>query len=329
MDLAVSTLFAGAYVRQCAPNCNPLVGCGLAVALGVLVLGAGCSAKTTPHAGVTRAEAAAAARDLVLTPARGHMMHLAWTAPAKDCPQRYVVTTQQDPAQHEPQTFATLWLTQRQRRTVTHEQTSTPLQARYLGFRAERQPLVRQAELSESMLGPASPIAACMPKTWDPIEDAALLGWPVLPNSTLAVGQSWNGHAMGGTCNQTPCVDPETGKGGPENHQRSCVSMPLRQTLAALYTIGDTSVALVTGMWSDGHKEAGAAPGVWSEQAVLIAHGRPLWAQVMVHHGFAGTTRTWTMHSADACAGSIVALGGTIDPAWQDRAHVEREGDAP
>lgn len=195
----------------------------------------------------------------------------------------------------------------------------------YRGVRAEQRGVTRDVYASRTFLGPAAPTAACMPKTWDPIEDAFALGWPRLTDRLTATGEHWSGLRVEGKCNRSACIDPLTGAGGPDNHHRACVTMSWRETLAGIYTLGGEPYALVESRWSDGHTDPstarGLAEGIWTERRALVSlrHGRPVWAQAIVHHGlpselgadgrFTTVERTWTMAAIDACPGSLATVG--------------------
>lgn len=192
----------------------------------------------------------------------------------------------------------------------------------YQGIRVEKQPITRDVFLSAEHAGPASPTAGCLPQTWDPIEDALALGWPKLPARTTAVGERWRGIRVGGKCNRSACVDPTNGRGGAENHHRSCVTQDWENTLLGLYEHEGHALALVYGTWTDGHGKAEASNtlGIWSERTTLISleHGRPVWSKFKLHHNFPRPTvdegwraveRDWEMASIDSCAGSLASLG--------------------
>ncbi len=192
----------------------------------------------------------------------------------------------------------------------------------YKGFRAEKMGALRDSFLSATQAGPASPTAGCLAKTWDPIEDAMALGWPEVPGRLTAIGERWTGLRVAGKCNRAACVDPKTGGGGPENHDRTCVTQDWQEQLVGLFEHDGERLALVRGTWNDGHGEVGPAneTGIWGIRTTLINldHGRPMWSRHELQHNFAQPTadkswapihRVWEMSAADACPGSLAAHG--------------------
>ncbi len=184
--------------------------------------------------------------------------------------------------------------------------------------------VTRDVFLSREHAGPASPLVGCMPQTWDPIEDALALGWPKLPARTTAVGERWTGLRVAAKCNRSACVDPTNGRGGPENHHRSCATQDWQNTLAGVYEHQGQRLALIQSTWTDGHGEAEPSNtlGLWSERTTLVSidEGRPLWSTFILHHNFAtptveqpwqGVERRWTMTAIDACDGGLADLGWT------------------
>jgi len=172
----------------------------------------------------------------------------------------------------------------------------------------------RELLLSATLVGPAAPTAACLPRTWDPMDDALALGWPRLPARPVALGEHWKGARVEGRCNRTACVDPQTYMGGPDNHDRSCTTQDWDEQLVGILEIGGERFAAVESHWSDGH------PLVSAERRVLISvdHGRPVWARVVIDHRpaqlgddntYAPVERSWTMESIDTCPGSLNAAG--------------------
>jgi hypothetical protein len=197
----------------------------------------------------------------------------------------------------------------------------TQLRTMYRGFRAEKG-VQRIGTMSETIVGPTSPTAGCLPKTWDPIEDAMTLGWPELTGRLTGIHERWTGHRVAGKCNRAGCVDPKTGGGGPENHHRTCVTQDWQNELVGLYEHQGEQLALIRSTWTDGHGEVGPAntTGIWAQRSTLINldHGRPMWSRHRLHHSFPQPTadkswapidRTWEMHTADACPGSLAAHG--------------------
>ena len=197
----------------------------------------------------------------------------------------------------------------------------TQVRTMYRGFRAEKG-VQRTSAMSDTEIGPTSPTAGCLPKTWDPIEDAMTLGWPELTGRLTGIHERWTGHRVAGKCNRAACVDPKTGGGGPENHFRTCVTQDWQNELVGLFEHQGESLALIRGTWTDGHGDAapGNTTGIWSERFTLInlTHGRPMWSRNRLHHSFPQLTsdrswspveRTWEMHTADTCGGSLAAHG--------------------
>ncbi len=192
-----------------------------------------------------------------------------------------------------------------------------PLLLYYRGVRAERVGASRSVALSVEQAGPAAPTAACLPRSWDPMEDALTLGWPRLPGRLVAVGERWSGLPVQGKCARSPCVSPETGGGGATEHARTCVTAPWQEQLAGLYVRDGELYAWITSRWSDGHP---AGQGIHTERSTLVSveHGRPVWSQTVVDHrfpqpvasgGFAPVVRTWTIEAIDGCPGSLAAAG--------------------
>lgn len=264
---------------------------------------------------------------------------LAWQVPTPACPHAYRLSAVvEPPLLHEGPSISTLAL------AVSDDAVESgsglpdgppragvvvPLDVYYRGLRAEKRGLDREAYASAEFLGPAAPTAACMPRTWDPVEDAFALGWPRVPARLTAVGESWTGLRVEGKCNRSACVDPKTGGGGPENHHRACVTMSWQESLVGVYRIGEERVALVRSHWDDGHPGLGISTD--RHTLVSLDHGRPIWSSTSVNHRFPElvvgnefqpVVRTWTLESADACPGSLAALGFTRRP--DDLADVEQ-----
>jgi hypothetical protein len=192
----------------------------------------------------------------------------------------------------------------------------------YRGVRAENSGLFRTVHLGPTQFGPLAPTAACTPKTWDPIEDAFALGWPKLTGRLTAIGESWVGHRVEGRCNRSACVNPKTGGVGPEDHDRTCVTMSWSEELVDLFEVDEQRYALIRGTWMDGHLAVGdrSGPGIWAERFALVSieHGRPTWARATIYYGFtnepvvdgfAPVERTWQLQSIDACAGGLARIG--------------------
>jgi hypothetical protein len=157
------------------------------------------------------------------------------------------------------------------------------------------------------------------------MEDALALGWPRLTGRLTAIGERWSGLPVEGKCARSTCVDPQTGGGGAEQHERTCVSPPWREELAGIYELHGELHAWIVSRWSDGH---GAGQGISTTRHTLISveHGRPVWSQTVVDHrfsqpvagGFAPVVRTWTLEAIDACPGSLHGLGWERPPELAD-----------
>jgi len=61
--------------------------------------------------------------------------------------------------------------------------------------------------------GPASPDAPCRTSPVDPLEHALAVGWPSLPDASVAVGDTWVGRKAGGICNALAAADGEATAG--------------------------------------------------------------------------------------------------------------------
>lgn len=186
----------------------------------------------------------------------------------------------------------------------------------YKGYRAEKVGATRDIFMSTESIGPASPMAGCFWRTWDPMEDALALGWPQLPGRLTKVGEKWAGMRVDAQCSRAACVDPKTGGGGPDNHYRPCVTEPFQETLGGVFEIGGERFALIVSTWDDGHQGEGISSQ--RETLVSVEHGRPVWAQIVVDHRFAQPTvnermepivRTWDMTAIDECPGSLASVG--------------------
>jgi len=275
--------------------------------------------------------------DLAVEVAPTSVAYLGWQAPEPDCAQAYSIEVSYEPAlKFEDANQSGLILRRHQRREPYRrrrgdgtkgkefEVTPGPLpddaivpgELFYRGLRAEEVGASRDFYLSSAFLGPASPMAGCFWRTWDPMEDAFSLGWPKLPGRTTAVGERWDGLRVEAQCSRAACVDPKTGGGGPDTHYRACVTEPFRESLAGIYEIAGERYALVKTEWDDGHD----GKGISSTRTALISvdHGRPVWAKIEVDHQFSQLTadggmapivRSWQMTAIDQCAGSLASLG--------------------
>ncbi len=184
----------------------------------------------------------------------------------------------------------------------------------FRGPKTQGRPLQREFALSAGLAGPASPDAACFERTWDPVEDALALGWVELPGRMVAVGETWRGARVEARCNRSACVDPETRGGGPENHHRPCATMSWRERLDGVSRLGDDRVAEISSFWSDGHP---LGAGIWSERVALVSltHGRLMYSETRIHHGYTGIEREVRLTAIDACPGGLVAAGWSPEAA--------------
>ncbi len=288
------------------------------------------------------------------TVAQTGVAELSWQAPPTDCPQAYELSASYEPGlKFEDANKGGLIVARHRRRkpyrkrrgdgskgTKTElppgpvpDDVIVPGELFYKGFRADRVGATRDFQLSAQFLGPASPMAGCFWRTWDPMEDAFALGWPKLPGRLTAVGEQWNGLRVEAQCSRAACVDPATGGGGPDNHFRPCVTRPFRETLAGLFDIGGERFALIRSDWDDGHD----GKGISSKRTALISvdHGRPVWAETVVDHRFAQPTvnermepivRTWTITAVDECPGSLATVGWERPDEIQELVGMLREG---
>lgn len=265
---------------------------------------------------------------------------LGWQAPPEDCPHAYRLTVDYEPAlRFEGDGTSSLILGRHPRQQPERLQgakpgngaagpaieippgpippgTMVPAHLFYQGIRAERVGATRDVYLTAEFAGPAAPTAACMPRTWDPMEDALALGWPRLTGRLTAVGERWNGLPVEGKCARSTCVDPQTGGGGADQHARTCVSPPWKEQLAGIYELDGELHAWIVSRWSDGH---GPGQGISTLRHTLVSveHGRPVWSRTVVDHrfaqpvadGFAPVVRTWTLEAIDACPGSLHGVG--------------------
>lgn len=267
---------------------------------------------------------------LTIEPVPVRTATLAWQAPPSDCPHVYRLLARHDPPLlHEGDSISTLAIRRKADDDAPHvadgvpppPEVVVPLELFYRGFRAEKRGLARDVFVSAEQIGPSAPTAACTPRTWDPTEDAFALGWPKLPARAVAVDETWAGLRVEGRCSRSPCVDPATGGGGPDNHHRTCVSMSWADRLAGVVEIAGERHAIVHSTWTDGHGEQ----GITTDRVALVSieHGRPVWARAIVNHAFPQMTadkkfspvvRTWVLESIDACPGSLAAIGWQRPP---------------
>ena len=260
---------------------------------------------------------------------------LAWQAPTSACPHVYRVHARYEPElMHESANDNTLALSLVPGKAPPDFEGAPPppgetvtVRLFYQGFRVEKLGTARDVFLSAEAIGPSAPTAACTPRTWDPMEDAFALAWPKLPARIAAVDEHWTGLRVEGRCNRSACVDPKTGGGGPDNHERTCVTMSWDERLAGVYEIGDDRYAIVESRWSDGQP---AGEGISTRRLALVSidHGRPVWARAVIDHPFpqmtadkrqAPVVRTWTLEAIDDCPGSLAAVG------WERPADVVAE----
>lgn len=255
---------------------------------------------------------------------------LAWQAPEWSCPHVYRLHAHyQPPLLYEEDNTSTLALGREDARASADGRPppageTVTLELFYQGFRAEKRGSSREVYVSAEQIGPSAPTAACTPRTWDPMDDALALGWPRLPARLAAVDEHWPGSLVGGRCNRSACVDPKTGGGGEDSHERTCVTMAWDDRLAGVYEIGGERFALIESHWSDGQMplEDGQKKAITADRVALVSidHGRPAWARVTIDHPWpqmsadkelVPVVRTWTLESIDACPGSLASLGWT------------------
>lgn len=293
------------------------------VQLVAVAVAAGCGEPLSTYEALPELRAALIDHALEPTAVDTEIAALAWQAPSSECPHVLRLSAHYEPElMHEGDHDDTLALAlaEGQSRAM---QGAPPAPGRvaklwlfYQGFRAEKRGSAREVFLSAEQIGPSAPTAACTPRTWDPMEDAFALGWPRLPDRITALDEHWTGLRVEGRCNRSACVNPQTGGGGPDEHERTCVTMSWDERLAGVYEIGGERFALVEGTWSDGHGEL----GISSRRLALVSidHGRPVWARVVIDHPFPQMTaekrmapvrRTWSLTAIDACPGSFAAVG--------------------
>jgi hypothetical protein len=256
------------------------------------------------------------------SPADTSVAHLAWHAPREDCLQSYRITVAYD---HNPpkeeDSVSTLTIGPQRHPHADRSPSGILSGGTLFKGRLYYDPMSfgeagteREVILSASLVGPAAPTAACLPRTWDPMDDALALGWPRLPARPVGLGEHWRGARVEGRCNRTACVHPQTYMGGQENHDRACITMDWHERLAGILEIDGERYAAIVSHWSDGH------PLVSAERRVLISvdHGRPVWAKVVIDHRppqlgndntYAPVERSWTMESIDTCPGSLDTAG--------------------
>lgn len=279
----------------------------------------------------TAVDRAMASYGIDMVPAPEQTAELGWQAPSADCPHAYRLSARYEPAMRfEEDNEATMIVGPHPRREPDHIPQAGPIPAGgmvpahlfYQGIRAERRGATRDLYFTRELIGPAAPTAVCMPRTWDPMEDAFALGWPQLTGRLTVVDERWNGMRVGGKCSRSACVDPVTGGGGPEVHHLTCIVPPWAETLDGLYEHGGERYAWIVSRWNDGH---GAGKGIHTERRTLVSvdHGRPVWSQTRIDHrfaqptadgGFSAVVRTWTLESIDACPGSLAAAGWERPP---------------
>jgi hypothetical protein len=255
-------------------------------------------------------------------PADTSVTYLSWQAPKEGCLQSYRISVTYD---HNPPKekdgVSTLTMGPKRQPAGDRAPSGIPGKGAIFEGRLYYDPMLfaeagteRELFLSATLIGPAAPTAPCLPRTWDPMDDALALGWPRLPNRPVALGEHWRGARVEGRCNRTACVDPQTYLGGPENHDRPCTTMDWDEHLVGIFEIGGERYAAVESHWNDGH------PLVSAERRVLISvdHGRPVWAKAVIDHRpaqlgddntYAPVERSWTMESIDTCPGSLDAAG--------------------
>ncbi len=305
------------------------------VLLGLAAAVVGCGEPLSTYEALPELRAALADHGLEPMAVDTEIAALAWQAPPLDCPHVLRLHAHYEPElMHEGDHVDTLalGLAAKQPRVLQGAPPPPGQTAKvwiwYQGFRAEKRGSAREVFLSAEQIGPSAPTAACTPRTWDPMEDAFALGWPRLPSRIVGLDERWTGLRVEGRCNRSACVNPQTGGGGPDEHERTCVTMSWDERLVGVYEIGAERFALVESKWSDGHGEL----GIHTRRLALVSidHGRPVWARVVIDHPFPQMTaekrmapiqRTWTLEAIDACPGGLVAAG------WQRPEDVVAEHD--
>jgi hypothetical protein len=158
----------------------------------------------------------------------------------------------------------------------------------------------RQLWWSAREVGPAAPDFACRQRSWDPLEDALALGWPLLPSHRVRVGERWQGAAVAGRCHETTCVDDQ----GQFPHDRPCRARAWGEQLAG---VAEGGVALILGDWDDGHDLARPEIGILTSRELLITEGRPLHARVTIDQRWVGVRRQLELTRIDDCGDQTMA----------------------
>ncbi|MEM7160634.1 MAG: hypothetical protein AAF799_47800 [Myxococcota bacterium] len=269
-------------------------------------------------------------------PSESATVELGYQAPTTECAYAYRMTASYEPAlRFEEDNVGHLIVGRHPKREADHTITEGPIPPGglvpahlfYKGLRAERRGATRNnITFTREYVGPAAPTAACMPRSWDPMEDTLALGWPQLTGRLTAVGEQWNGMRVGGKCSRTACVDPVPGGSGVDPHEMTCVVGPWQERLAGLFEHDGEHYAWIESTWTDGH---GPGLGIHTKRRTLVSveHGRPLWSQTVVDHryfeplaagGFGAIVRTWTLEAIDDCPGSLQAAGWERPPELAD-----------
>ncbi len=325
---------------------SPLVKRSFLIGL-TLLLGACQDAALESHAQLPQLTEALQPFGVTLEVAPTSVTTLAYQTPSPACDQVYRIRIDNEPdIMHEEDSESFLSLGHPPPKRATVPTPAGPLASGeiftanvyYKGIRAERVGVLREGYLSARHAGPTSPTAGCLPQTWDPIEDSMTLGWPKLTGRLTGVQERWTGLRVAGKCNRAACVDPKTGGGGPENHDRTCVTQDWQNRLVGVFEHQGERLALVHSTWTDGHGEAGPGntTGIWGERVVLLSvdHGRPVWARHDLQHNFVRPTadkrwapihRTWEMQSVDECPGSLASLGWERPPAVLEAVQAQRD----
>ncbi len=292
-----------------------------AILFGALCLASCSDATEESRAQLPTVTEALAPFSVAPTAAETEVARLAYAAPSKECPHVVRITIENEPdLMHEGDSVSYLSIGDGGP-TEDSVPGTVAVNTLYRGFRAEKG-VQRQGTMSSLSVGPASPTAGCLAKTWDPVEDAMTLGWPVLTGRLTGIRERWTGHRVAGKCNRAACIDPKTGGGGVENHHRTCVTQDWQNELVGVFEHMGERLALVQGTWTDGHGEVDPAntTGIWAKRLTLInvEHGRPIWSRHRLHHSFpqpihdkswSPIDRTWEMVAVDQCPGSLAAHG--------------------
>jgi len=90
--------------------------------------------------------------------------------------------------------------------------------------------------------------------------------------------------------------------------------MSWRERLDGVSRLGDDRVAEISSFWSDGHP---LGAGIWSERVALVSltHGRLMYSETRIHHGYTGIEREVRLTAIDACPGGLVAAGWSPEAA--------------